>query len=296
MEENKLNWQRGIIWTLAAALFFISASIYRSYDKPVDQLQIFFFDVGQGDSALIQKGEQQTLIDGGPDDQVLAELGKVMPVWDRKIETIILSHPHADHLTGLNLVLDRYEVGKIYSTGVVYSTNQYLEFLEKIKSKSINYSVPAIGEKINLLDGKIEFLWPGEKYQKETPDNLNNSSIVFNFCQISSCVLFTGDQENDEQEAMLNYFEQKDELDKFKAEIIKVSHHGSRNGSSRKLYEIVIPKYAVISVGEGNSFGHPHQGTLDLLNEFGIKTLRMDQDDSVQFVFNSETDNFRLEK
>ena len=294
MSDEKISWKRGIIWTLITALFLSAILIYQSYKKPADQLEVYFFDVGQGDSALIQKGDQQILIDGGPDDKVLAELGKVMPLWDRKIETVILTHPHADHITGINQVISRYQIGKIYFNGTVSGTDQYLNFLNQIKKDKIAASVPKIGDNFELFpDAKLTFLWPGEKYEKITPTDMNDSSEVANFCYLSKCLLLTGDIQTDEQDEMLDYYSKINQLDLLKSQIIKVAHHGSRNGSSMKLYEVVQPKTAVISVGKGNQFGHPHKETLDILNSLAIQILRTDQEGTIKFVF---TDGNWVEK
>lgn len=108
---------------LVLLFFFVAAEIAKS-PQP-DGAEIYFLDVGQGDSELIQKGDFQILIDGGPNDKVLAEIGRIMPLTDRKIDIIILTHPHADHLRGINLLLDRYTIGTISSSasakGMIFS-------------------------------------------------------------------------------------------------------------------------------------------------------------------------------
>ncbi|MCL5410961.1 MAG: MBL fold metallo-hydrolase [Patescibacteria group bacterium] len=269
---------------------------------------IYFFDVGQGDAALIEKGNFQILIDGGPDDKILSEIGKAMPLTDRKIEVVILTHPHADHLVGINQILDRYEVGKIYSTGVIHTTNAYLEFLDKINppagGKNISLEVPDVAEEITPFDnGKLRFLWPGKRdVGKSAEDNnLNNTSLVSRFCYFDHCVLLPGDLETDGQEEMFSYYSSKQSevpAEKsannnsqpsasnnniFQSEILKVAHHGSVNGTNQKLLDIVKPKFAVISVGADNKFGHPHAGTLDLLQKANIQYYRTDRDGTVEF-------------
>lgn len=265
---------------------------------------IYFFDVGQGDSALIEKGDFQILIDGGPDDKILSNIGQAMPLTDRKIEVVILTHPHADHLVGINQVLDRYEIGKIYSTGVIHTTNAYLEFLDKVKNKNISLEVPDVAEEIAPFDnGKIKFLWPGKRdVGKSAEDNnLNNTSLVSRFCYFDHCVLLPGDLETDGQEEMLSYYSSKQNEASalkseskssqplvsnnniFQSEILKVAHHGSVNGTNQKLLDIVKPKYAIISAGADNKFGHPHAATLDLLQKANIQQYRTDRDGTIEF-------------
>ncbi len=265
---------------------------------------IYFFDVGQGDAALIEKGDYQILIDGGPDDKILSEIGKAMPLTDRKIEIVILTHPHADHLVGINQVLDRYEIGKIYSTGAIHTSNAYLEFLDKVKNKNIQLEVPDAGQEIVPFDnGELEFLWPGKRdVGKSAEDNnLNNTSLVNQFCYFDHCVLLMGDLETDGQAEMLNYYFSKQSeasVEKseskssqplasndniFQSEILKVAHHGSVNGTNQKLLDVVRPKYAVIGVGADNKYGHPHAATLDLLQKASIQYYRTDRDGTIEF-------------
>jgi len=269
---------------LILILFFVWVSVEKSPNDPY--VHTYFLNVGQGDSILIEKGDFQVLIDGGPDDTVLSELGKAMPIYDRKIEIVILTHPHADHLTGLNLVLDRYQVEKIYGTGVLYETNTYLNFLNKIKDSQDNpvgSTVPKIGEKIQLFgNGSLEFLWPGDMYNQKTEENLNDTSIVTKFCYISSCALLMGDMETDEQKKMI------DSGSNLSADLLKVAHHGSENGTNLLLLEKVNPIYAVISVGKDNKFGHPHQSIVDLIKGKNIELFRTDQKGKIEFVISPD--------
>src|SRR3990170_7624759 len=127
------NWR---IYTIIF-LALLALAIWSIYFKePDNNLHIFVLDVGQGDAELLQKGNYQILIDGGPDNSVIAQLGKVMPVEDREIEMVILTHPHADHVTGLVDVFSRYKIGKVIYSGIEYQSNIYEEFLTKIKEKN----------------------------------------------------------------------------------------------------------------------------------------------------------------
>ena len=269
-----------ILSILILLAVFLIVEIVRSPDK--NSVQIYYFNVGQGDAELIQKGDYQILIDGGPDDTILSELGKAMPLTDRYIEVLILTHPHADHLTGINQVLERYQIGQIYLSGGTTTSNTYLEFLNTVKAKSISTKIPSIDETIKPFeDSKLTFFWPSDKYLDRSVENLNNSSEVVKFCYFTECALFLGDQETDEQKLMFS------ELDKrqinYSASILKISHHGSSNGTDQTALEKIKPEYAVIEVGANNKFGHPHAATLDLLSKAGIKTYRTDRDGTVKF-------------
>ena len=290
-----------VLILLVLVLIFVWTEVVKSPHD--DSVHIYFLNVGQGDAELIEKGNTQILIDGGPDDKVLSELGKVMPASDRKIETVILTHPHADHLTGLNQVLDRYEVGTIYSNGTLYTTNGYLEFLSKIKDKKIDYQIPEIDQEIKLFDNSsLTFLWPGRQYVGATVENANNASEVTRFCYFSHCALLTGDIETDEQAKMfaschselvsesqktLKQVQGDNNCDNiFESELLKIPHHGSTNGTNQTLLDMVKPKHAIIEVGADNKFGHPHAATIDLLKSANLETFRTDRDGTVEFIIN----------
>lgn len=270
-----------ILGALILLLSFIIAEIVRSPDT--DEVSIYFLNVGQGDSALIQRGDYQILIDGGPDEKVLSELGYVMPAYDREIEIVVLTHPHADHLIGINQVLNRYSVGKIYFNGVVYTSNGYLEFLAKVKEKNIETVVPAIGEEIvPFADAKLIFLYPGEKYRNQTEGNLNDTTEVTRFCHFSECVVFLGDLETSGQAEMFTELNTRG-ID-YRANILKIAHHGGSNGTNQAIIDKIKPQTAIISVGAENKFGHPHKSVIDLLNLANIKTLRTDRDGRVELL------------
>lgn len=261
-----------ILLTLLALVIIVWAPIAKS---PFDQsAHLYFLNVGQGDSILIEKGDYQVLIDGGPDESVLGELGKYMPLTDRKLELLVLTHPHADHLTGVNLVLERFEVEKIIYGKIEYDSMTYKKFNDLVSQKSdiMKSFHPEIGQELDVFEnGKIRFYWVG---QESGADNLNNSSVVTQFCFYLHCSLLMGDLEIDAQKLMLK----DNRLLDISSEILKISHHGSGNGTDETLLEEVSPTYAVISVGKNNKFGHPNQGVIDLLKEKGISYfLTLDQ-------------------
>lgn len=292
------RWTKTILGVLILAAIFVWFEIAKSPSADVvdNSVHIFFLNVGQGDAELIQEGNYQILIDGGPDDSVLAQIGEVMPVTDRKIETVILSHPHADHITGLNSILDRYEVGQIYYSGVFYDSNVYKEFLDKARAKNIPLKIPEVLQKENpFANSELTFLWPGQRYKDRSIDNLNNSSEVVSFCYFAHCALFTGDIETDEQATMIaNYSSNEVRSSQpavsnnsaFQSDILKLPHHGSTNGTNQVLLDLSKPKYAVIEVGANNQYGHPHAATLDLLDKNKILYFRTDRDGMIDFLIN----------
>lgn len=297
---------------LVVVLILIWAEIVRS-PEAADTTSLYFFNIGQGDAEMIEKGDYQILIDGGPDNKILERLGSAMPLTDRKIEAVILTHPHADHLAGLIQVLDRYQVEKIYLSGMVHTSNQYLDFLDQIKSKNVQTVVPEAGETLApFADATLTFFWPGTKSKgqtscdadnsdasikysggdKECIDNLNNTSEVVRFCFFDECALYLGDLQNDGQSEML----EKLGNNEIKSQILKIAHHGSSNGTNEIMMDKVRPEYAVISVGADNKYGHPHTTILELLSNYKLpsgnspKILRTDRDGTIHFTLSpSET-------
>jgi competence protein ComEC len=283
-EKKKISLAyKTFLWLLLSIFAYFGYTIFQPTNKP-DETHVYFLSVGQGDAELIQRGDYQILIDGGPDDAVLQELGRIMPTWDRKIEMIVLTHPHADHLVGINAIFDRYEIGAVYGSGVVDTTSQYLEFLENLKSKNMNLNVANTGQLlVPFQDGTFAFLWPGTEFVKQGNENMNNTSVITKFCDRTSCYLFTGDAEQIEQKAMLQYYEEKGLNAQLGVDVVKVSHHGSKNGGYDALYDIAKPKYAVIEVGKDNMYGHPTPTLLEILDSRAIKYFRTDTNGTIDF-------------
>lgn len=231
-----------------------------------NNLEVVFFDVGQGDSAFIETPDKfQVLIDGGPDLTVLDKLGKEMPFYDRTINLIVLTHTDYDHLFGLLEVLKRYEIKNILWTGIADSTDNYKEWLRLIKEEGANIIIAEAGQKIVLQKEPLIYLdiiYPFERLENKETEVSNDASVVLKLVSEEKTFLFTGDipQKIEKQ------------LTDIRADILKISHHGSKNSSSAEFLEAVGPKTAVISVGE-NKWGHPSPETLQRLKQSGINVL-----------------------
>ena len=242
-----------------------------------DELKVYFLAVGQGDATLIRTPQgQDILIDGGPDDTVIKKLGEYLPVNDWDIELMILTHPHSDHVTGLVEVLKRYKVDKVIMTGIIHTAYDYIDWLKAIDEKHIPVKIINGVEDITIED-KIELniLFPDKDLSGQTSDNLNNTSIVAKLIYDNTKVLFTGDLEIEEDLVVAGA--------DLQADIYQVGHHGSNNANSLEFLQAVRPEYAIIPVGEGNWFGHPHYRTLKNLNDLRAQTLRTDLDGDIIF-------------
>lgn len=243
-------------------------------------LRIYFLNVGQGDAEYIKMPSgEDILIDGGPDDKVLNELGKVMDFGDRRIDLIVLTHPHADHLTGLVDVINRYEIGEVWDSGVEYPSATYTAFRNDIKTKNIPEVFVKAGDEKSYENGNIKFqvLYPlsSEKNLNDLPagrrvDNLNNASVVTSLEDNKFSALFMGDLEKSVPLKLTKNYT-----------VLKVAHHGSENGLGEDLLKVIRPAIAVIEVGKDNKFGHPTKTIIDLLKNYAVQIYRTDQNGTV---------------
>jgi competence protein ComEC len=251
--------------------------------------RVVSLDVGQGDAIFIETEDQkQILIDGGEDETILDKLSKYMPWNDKKIELMVLTHPHADHLNGLNQVLKRYQVDEIWLTGVIDTSSFYLQFLNLLKEKQIPSKIIfACGEKkptgctdeVSWSENlKAKVLWPEENLEGKKIDNLNNSSIVLKLDNNGQKILLMGDAEEEVEDELLVSLESKNYLS---AEILKVSHHGSSTASSEEFLRAVAPARAIISVGE-NDYGLPTLRVIRRIERLGIEIQRTDETGDIE--------------
>lgn len=235
-------------------------------------LEVHFLDVGQGDAIYIKTPDDiDVLIDGGPDKNVLSQLGRVMDFWDHQIDVVILTHPHSDHLDGLIEVLRRFDVKKVYYTGVLYAGSDYRVFLEEIQKQNIETNIVNSKFKIDLgNEVDLEFLWPQVNYANQKVKELNNTSIVNLLRYRDIEFLLTGDMETEVEELLIENNDYED------IDVLKVAHHASTSSSSLDYLEKIAPEIAVIHVGADNSFGHPHRRVVDRLDRLKIQTFRTD--------------------
>ena len=283
----KLNIKK-IVLILIPALLLIFLLVKQSFSND-DYLHLFFLNVGQGDAEYIRNGNSyDVLIDGGPDKSVITELSDIMPFWDREINLVILSHPHADHVTGLIDVLKRYKVDEIVATDAVSTSSEYLEFLKLIKDKNIHFTLVQDINDIDLGNNiKLDFIYPKESFKDKKVDNLNNTSIVVKLIDDKFSALFTGDLEQDAQQNLISNLA-IEPLDSARGRqfsnvnIWKVSHHGSKNGINDNFLKIINPDIAVIEVGEKNKYGHPAQPTMNKLTDTGAKIFRTDKNGRIE--------------
>lgn len=251
--------------------------VFGTWLETRDQPLVVFLDVGQGDAIYIRLADGfDILIDGGPDDRVITALNHYQPFYDREIELMIMTHAHADHVTGLNEILARYTVDQVLYPGPIdYESAPYQTLLATIAKRSISLESVRAGRRYNLPGGaQLEILFPFADTPLESPD-INELSVVARLTVEGQTFLFTGDAGIEVEEQLLQRHSSVN------ATVLKVGHHGSRGSSSQAFLDAVHPHYAVISAGEGNSYGHPHREALDRLRATGAKIFRTDQDGDV---------------
>jgi competence protein ComEC len=231
-------------------------------------LIVHYIDVGQGDSALIQiPGNINILIDGGTKNSSNKVVPYIKSLGIEKLNIVISTHPHADHIGGLISVINSFKVDNVIDAGINHTSATFKEYLKAVKAKNINYLTPSPGESFDLgTNVKLIVYGPYNRYKSD----LNNSSVVVKIIYGSTSFLFTGDAESKEESQLIS-----GGLD-LSATVLKVGHHGSKTSSKLKFLKKVNPKISVISVGKDNSYGHPAKTTIDNLLSIGSSVYRTD--------------------
>ncbi|MCC7197116.1 MBL fold metallo-hydrolase [Candidatus Peregrinibacteria bacterium] len=276
----------GIFFAAAVVLFFLLWKILGGITDHA--LHVYVLNIGQGDSILVRLDTgENILIDGGPDGTVLRELAKVLPLYERKIDVMILTHPHADHMNGLLEVFQHYQVSNVIITGVFYKSSAYEEFMDQIARKKISIFFAHSDTDYRLGTVALDMVYPLKLAQGDRYENLNNSSISFRLLSRDGTIYFSGDLEKEGEEELLRSGQN------LHAGVLKAGHHGSRTSSSEALLEAIRPQIAVISCGINNTFKHPHPETLQHFAERGIEFFRTDMDGRVDIT--AEAGQFFIE-
>ncbi len=254
-------------------------------------LKVHFINVGQADSILIEQGSKYMLIDAGNNGDGKLVKNYLLNEGITKLDYVIGTHPHEDHIGGLDYVINDFKIGKIYLPKVTSTTKTFQDVVTAMKNKGMKATVPKPGETFNLGSAKCTILAPnGSGYE-----DLNNYSVVVKLEFGSNSFLFTGDAEEISEKEMLS------KGFNVKADLLKVGHHGSRSSTSDEFLSKVNPKYAVISCEIGNDYGHPHKETMDKLKNKNIPVYRTDElgtiiatSDGKTITFNTKPGSYKV--
>lgn len=260
----------GVDWNGTANIIAIDTSI--RYTPDVKNLVVHYIDVGQADSIFIELSNGQTmLIDAGNNEDGSQIVSYIKALGYYKITYLAATHPHEDHIGGMAYVINNLEIGSVYMPKAITTTQTYENLLITIQSKGLSVLTAKAGINIVSTENlKVSMLAPN----KDQYDDLNNYSAVIKVTNNSNSFLFMGDAEQlSENEITADV----------SADVLKVGHHGSTSSTGSAFLNKVHPKYAVISVGAGNNYGHPSQATLDSLTAVGATIYRTDKDGTVVF-------------
>lgn len=277
--------QLTILFFLLLGVVLVFQAIFAFSQSPL--FEVTFFDVGEGDSVMIEISENtQVLIDGGPSGEIVEKIASEMPFFDREIELIILTHPDKDHITGLFDVLKNFKVDKVLMPqmgGDLKEKDLYLNFQNVVKEEGSEVIFAKEGQKISFNNNtQMLIFWPAENFQSSAS---NDYSVVAKLSFDAIDFLFTGDAPKKVEYQLLANNHNLD------SEILKVAHHGSKYSSDEYFLKAVSPNIAVISVGK-NSYGHPAQEVLDNLQKYGIVTYRTDKNGDLKII--SDGKNYQV--
>lgn len=255
-------------------------------------LLVHFVDVGQADCQLIQTPQQNILIDAGDIGDGPQVISYLRAQGVERVDLLIATHPHADHIGGMSDVIQEFEIDKILFSEVPESilptSKTYQELLNSIEQKKLRITKAKPGTQYDLGGGaSMAILGPIEDY-----DNLNDTSVVCRLDYGENSFLFMGDAEIRSEEDLLNTYSKET----FKADVLKLGHHGSDTSSGEKWLDAIRPDYAIAEVGYDNKYGHPNPQIIQRLKERGIKLYRTDQNGTIVAASDGKNLTFVSEK
>lgn len=280
MEKQRIRRNIRTGWIALFMAFLLLSTGWLSAGQRVDatgggksetRLEVHYIDVGQGDATLIQSDGHAMLIDAGNNNKGTAIQSYLQKQNVKTLDYVIGTHPDADHIGGLDVILYKLECGKVLLPDYSKDTKTYRDVVDTLKAKSYRAIHPKVGDTYELGDAVFTVTAPaGSKY-----DSANDYSIAIHLEYGETRFLFVGDAEEKSTEEMLKTNQN------LTANVYKVSHHGSRNGTSEEFLKAVNPEYAVISCGEDNSYGHPHAEVMNLLRSKGVDVYRTDEQGTI---------------
>lgn len=246
-------------------------------------MEVHFLDVGQGDATLITCDGHAMLIDAGDDTKGTAIQNYLKKQKIKSLDYLILTHPDTDHIGGAPVIITKFEIAKVFVSNFEKDSNSYRKLIQALDDNNLKSSTPAVKSKYSLGTAEFTVLAPNTTYNAP-----NDSSIALLLKNGKNSFLFTGDAEaTAEMDILANGID-------ISADVYKVGHHGSRSSTSQRFFKAVKPDYAVISCGEGNSYGHPHAETLNTLRTNGVAVYRTDEDGTIIATSDGKTISFNV--
>ena len=263
----------------AIAIFLVQQQTQLQAPIPDGEIFVHFIDVGQGDSILIQSADHAVLIDAGTTASTQSIINHLEYVGIDTIDVVVATHPHADHIGGMPGVIDRFDVREVWMPDRYHTTATFERFLDAIERNGLSYTPISAGDRLSAGAIQMTAVAPNSSGHS----SLNDYSISLHMQFGQTSFLFTGDMESVSEREVLEAGWN------IQSNVLEVSHHGSRTSTTEAFLDAVNPEIAVISVGAGNQFGHPHTEVLERLNARNVQVLRTDELGTIILVTNGET-------
>lgn len=258
--------------TLFISLILCNSISEAKTQIPIDNMEVHFIDVGQGDATLIKCGDSTMLIDAGENDKGTLVQNYLRKQGVNSLDYLIVTHPDSDHSGGADVIITKYDIDTIIYPNYSKDTATWRDVVKAMDYKRYKVMEPVVGDTYKLGDAEFTIIAPNNYYYG---DESNNYSVGILLKHGDKKFVFTGDAEEEAETDILN-----NKID-ISADVLQVGHHGSKTASTEEFINEVNPGYAVISCGQDNEYGHPHAATLNTLRANNVKLFRTDEQGSI---------------